>query len=87
MPVPAMLAASKFRHDEIVVRHDELFSLRAALRIRPTGADALDCPLFDFTSDSGRRPALKLHGFREISFLDRLVDAAARSAADGKHFL
>jgi hypothetical protein len=25
MPVPALLAASKFRHDEIAVRYDELF--------------------------------------------------------------
>jgi hypothetical protein len=82
-----MLAASKFRHDEIAVPHDEFFSPRAALRTRPTGADALDCPLFDFTSDPSRRPALKLHGFREISFLDRIIDAAARSAAEGKHFL
>jgi hypothetical protein len=58
-----------------------------ALRIGPTGSDALDRPLFNFTSDPGRRPALKLHGLRKVSFLDRLVDAAARSAADGQYFL
>lgn len=62
-------------------------AVRGALRIWSTGADALDRPLLNFTSDPGRRPAVKLHGFREGSFLDRLVDAAARSAADGQHFL
>jgi hypothetical protein len=87
MPLLAMLAASKFRHDEITEFVMTNFSSRAVLRIRPTGANALDCPLFDFTSDPSRRPALKLHGFRKISFLDRLVNAAARPAADGKHFL
>jgi hypothetical protein len=46
-----------------------------------------DCPLFDFTFEPSRRPTLRLHRFREVSYLVRLVDAAARSSVDSKHFL
>jgi hypothetical protein len=55
--------------------------------LRANCTDALDCPPLDLKSNPGRRPALKLHGFREDSFLDRLVDAAARPTTYGQHFL
>lgn len=52
-----------------------------------TGANAFDRPLFDLAFNPRGRPTAELYRFWEVSFLDCVVDATARFAADGKHFL